>query len=54
MIAIKVAFLLLHYFQQISAIVETIFDLPTFADSDDIEFYYLEAPFPYNVPPNIL
>jgi hypothetical protein len=36
------------------ATVGTVFDLPTFAESDDIEFYYLEAPFPYNVPPTIL
>lgn len=36
------------------AVVETIFNLPTFLESDDVEFYYLESPFPYNVPSNIL
>lgn len=53
MIAAKLLLLALCV-QGVSAAVGTIFDLPTFAESDDVEFYYLEAPFPYNVPSNIL
>ena len=46
--------LLLYCMQRVIATIGTVFDLPTFAESDDIDFYYLEAPFPYNVPSSIL